>query len=156
MRTITLIILHCSGTRADRRYSMEQCRDDHIRNRKWKDIGYHYYIERDGTLKNGRPEKEQGAHCNDRNRHSIGVCYEGGLDSHGEPADTRTTAQKHTLWKLLSELHIRYPNAIILGHRDMSPDRNGDGCITPEEYLKQCPCFDAMVDYAALQPEGFW
>lgn len=156
MRQISMIILHCSGTRADRHYTFEQCRYDHIHHNRWPDIGYHYYIERDGTLHKGRPEEVKGAHVKNHNNHSIGVCYEGGLDSYGQPADTRTTAQKRTLWQLLSELHTRYPNAIILGHRDLSPDLNSDGKITPEEYIKQCPCFDAMVDYACMQPEGFW
>lgn len=156
MRTITLIILHCSATRADRHYSMEQCRNDHIHHNGWSDIGYHYYIERDGTLKKGRPEATKGAHVHNHNNHSIGVCYEGGLDSNGQPCDTRTDAQKRTLWQLLCDLHNRYPRAIILGHRDLSPDRNGDGKITRNEWQKECPCFDALADYATMQPEGFW
>ena len=37
--------------------------------------------------------------------------------------------------------------ALILGHRDLSPDLNGNGLIEPNEYLKQCPCFDVMKEY---------
>lgn len=83
MRTITLIILHCSGTPEGKSLSFEACKRDHIKNRGFKDIGYHYYVERDGTLHEGRPLEEIGAHCRLHNTHSIGICYEGGLDEDG-------------------------------------------------------------------------
>ena len=84
------------------------------------------------------------------------MCYEGGLDASGEAADTRTKAQRKSLRTLLAQLHSDYPGAIILGHRDLSPDINGDGRITPNEWLKQCPCFDALLDYEDQQPEGLF
>lgn len=130
MRSIAFIILHCSATRCDRRYSFDDCKRDHVKNRKFKDIGYHWYIERDGTICKGRPEEQAGAHCKERNKHSIGVCYEGGLDENGRPADTRTQAQKDSLFDLLIQLHQRYPRAVIMGHHEFNP-------------LKDCPCFDA-------------
>ena len=146
------IILHCSATRVDRRYTFEQCRADHISHRGWRDIGYHYYVELDGSVHIGRPEGLQGAHCRGHNHRSIGVCYEGGLSRYGNPMDTRTEAQKAALWLLLQDLHRRHPHAMIVGHRDLSPDRNGDGRITPDEYVKLCPCFDARREYEELQP----
>ena len=155
MRTITFIILHCSATKAGQCYGFERCRKDHIR-RGMQDIGYHYYITRDGTVHTGRPLSQTGAHCKGHNQHSIGVCYEGGLDAYGEAADTRTKAQCKSLRALLTKLHDEFPDAIILGHRDLSPDRDGNGHITPNEWLKQCPCFDALIDYEDLQPEGLF
>lgn len=80
-------------------------------------------------------------------QHSIGICYEGGLDAQGRACDTRTPAPKRALLELLTDLHRRYPMALILGHRDLSPDLNGNGLIEPNEYLKQCPCFDVMKEY---------
>ena len=150
MRAITLIILHCSATRCNTRYTAAQCSYDHKHHRGWKDIGYHYYVERDGSVHQGRPESVVGAHCKNHNAHSIGVCYEGGLDAQGHAADTRTPAQKEALLELLTDLHRRYPMALILGHRDLSPDLNGNGLIEPNEYLKQCPCFDVMKEYNCL------
>ena len=41
-----------------------------------------------------------------------------------------------------------------MGHRDLSPDTDGDGHVEPEEWLKFCPCFDALWDYGDLEPEG--
>ena len=153
MRTITLIIIHCSATRVDRRYTFRQCRQDH-RARGYKDIGYHYYITRDGQVHEGRPLWQEGAHCLGHNRHSIGICYEGGLSLLGLPADTRTPAQRQSLRALLTRLHEQFPSAVILGHRDLSPDLDGNGKIEPSEWVKFCPCFDAILDYEDLQPAG--
>lgn len=134
MRTITLIVIHCSATPAGKRFSFEDCRTDHIRHRGFSDIGYHYYITREGKVYAGRSEQTVGAHCKNHNRHSIGICYEGGLDADGRPADTRTSAQKAALNTLLRHLHRDYPKALIVGHHDLNP-------------LKACPCFDAAQEY---------
>ena len=152
-RSITLIILHCSATRAEQCYTFQACRRDHLQ-RGFREIGYHYYITRDGQVHEGRPLWQQGAHCHGHNRHSIGICYEGGLDSNGKACDTRTTAQCYSLRQLLIQLRSQYPAAIILGHRDLSPDLDGDGQVEPSEWAKLCPCFDAVLEYADLQPEG--
>lgn len=152
MRTITLIILHCSATRAGQCYTFRKCRQDHLA-RGYCDIGYHYYITRDGQVHEGRPLWKEGAHCKGHNRHSIGICYEGGLDVSGRPCDTRTPEQRQSLRALLTRLHDLYPRAYIMGHRDLSPDLNGDGRISPMEWLKQCPSFDATTEYEDLQPE---
>ncbi len=151
MRTINLIVLHCSATRVDRRYTFRQCRQDH-RARGWKDIGYHYYVTRDGQVHEGRPLWKVGAHCRGHNQHSIGICYEGGLNLLSEPADTRTPTQREALRALLTRLHEQFPSAVIMGHRDLSRDRNADGRVTPDEWEKHCPCFDAIPTYLDLQP----
>lgn len=134
MRSITLIIVHCSANRAGSALRLADI-DRHHRSLGWKGCGYHYVIPTDGTLEEGRPEAEVGAHCRHHNRHSIGICYIGGLSADGTPADTRTEAQRATLRRLLASLHRR----LIVGHRDLDP-------------LKACPCFDAAKEYADLQP----
>ena len=110
------------------------------RQRGWKGIGYHYLIRLDGTVERGRSEAEVGAHCQDHNLHSIGICYVGGLDSRNRPADTRTPAQRMALRMLLETLHARYPRALIVGQHLFHPQ-------------KACPCFDAAAEYADLQPK---
>lgn len=62
-----------------------------------------------------------------------------------------TPAQFAALKQLLKQLKAGYPAAQILGHRDLSPDKNGDGKISPNEWLKTCPCFDVR---AWLKAEG--
>ena len=151
MRTITLIVVHCSAVKPDQTSSAAQI-DTWHRRRGWKlGIGYHYVVRRSGEVEQGRPEYLVGAHCLNHNAHSIGVCYEGGLDIRGpldpkgrlpkqEPADTRTQAQKAALRSLIEDLHRRYPRALIVGHHDLYPP-------------KPCPCFDVVATYRDLQPE---
>ena len=107
-RTITLLIVHCTATSAGREVSLSEV-DQWHRQRGWKGIGYHYLIRLDGTVERGRPETEVGAHCQNHNEHSIGICYVGGLDNLNRPADTRTPAQRMALRELLETLHARYP-----------------------------------------------
>lgn len=128
MRTITLIIIHCSATPEGRSLSFEECRRDHIMHRHFRDIGYHFYITRDGTVHDGQPIEKVGAHCEGHNSHSIGICYEGGLDANGKPADTRTEAQRKALKSLVERMHRLFPKALIVGHHDLNP-------------RKACPCF---------------
>lgn len=150
MRTINKIIIHCSATPEGKDYTVEDIDRDH-RKRGFAKIGYHYVIYRDGTIHQGRKEPEVGAHARGYNANSIGVCYIGGLARDGKTTkDTRTQAQRDALVRLLRELVIRYPDAEILGHRDLSPDKNGDGIVSPNEYIKGCPSFDAKKEYKVI------
>ena len=142
MRVITLIVCHCSAVRPDQQSSAAQIDTWHRKDRHYKfGIGYHYVVRRDGTIEPGRPEWLTGAHCLNHNAHSIGICYEGGLDIRGQPADTRTAAQKASMRTLLEDLHRRYPKALIVGHHDLNPQ-------------KACPCIENVArEYADLQPK---
>lgn len=141
MREINLIVVHCSATRADRDFTENDLEVCH-RHRGFNGAGYHFYIRKNGDIKNTRPLEKPGAHALGYNAHSIGICYEGGLDVRYRPADTRTEWQKHSLRVLIRTLLMDYPGCRVCGHRDLSPDRNGDGCISPEEWVKECPCFE--------------
>ncbi len=134
MRHITLIVIHCSAVKPDQQSSAAQIDSWHRQRGFHLGIGYHYVIRRDGTLEMGRPEYMVGAHCKNHNQHSIGVCYEGGLNARGDPADTRTPQQRETLRQLINELRERYPKAIVVGHHNLNP-------------LKACPCFDAIKEF---------
>ena len=141
MREINLIVVHCSATRADRDFTENDLEVCH-RHRGFNGAGYHFYIRKNGDIKNTRPLEKPGAHALGYNAHSIGICYEGGLDVRYRPADTRTEWQKHSLRVLIRTLLMEYPGCRVCGHRDLSPDRNGDGRISPEEWVKECPCFE--------------
>ena len=136
-----MIIIHCSAVKPDQTSSAAQIDTWHRRDNHWKfGIGYHYVIRRDGEIESGRPEWMVGAHCLNHNAHSLGVCYEGGLDIRGQPDDTRKPAQKAAMRTLLEQLHERYPRAVIVGHRDLNPE-------------KDCPGFENVAkEYADLQP----
>lgn len=141
MREINLIVVHCSATRADRDFTENDLEVCH-RHRGFNGAGYHFYIRKNGDIKNTRPLEKPGAHALGYNAHSIGICYEGGLDVRYRPADTRTEWQKHSLRVLIRTLLMDYPGCRVCGHRDLSPDRNGNGRISPEEWVKECPCFE--------------
>ena len=104
---------------------------------------YHFYIARDGHVRQRLPLSVQGCHAKGFDRCSVGICYEGGLDERGHPADTRTDFQKHSLRVLVMLLLRDYPGSRLCGHRDLSPDLDCNGEIEPEEWIKACPCFDA-------------
>ena len=153
MKTIDAIVIHCSATRAGQDVRASDI-DKWHRERGFAMIGYNYVIDIDGTVEKGRPLTMDGAHCNTAglsgkvyNKHSIGICYVGGLDKYGRPADTRTPAQKIALTKLVNELMAKYPIVEVIGHRDASPDKNGDGKITQNEWMKTCPCFDVKAEF---------
>ena len=140
MRTITFIVIHCSAVRPDQMSSAAQIDSWHRDRGFHLGIGYHYVVRRNGEIEPGRPEWLIGAHCLHHNSHSIGVCYEGGLDIRGQPADTRTPEQKAALRWLLTMLHKAYPRALIVGHHDLNP-------------AKDCPCIpDVANEYKDLQP----
>lgn len=145
-RTITDIVVHCTATRAWQDFSADDIRRMH-KAQGWSDIGYHYVVRLDGTIENGRDVDIIGAHVEGHNKNSIGVVYVGGLDNQGKAKDTRTENQKNSLLLLLMDLRKLYPKAKISGHRDFSPDKNGDGTISPDEFIKACPCFDAITEY---------
>ena len=142
MRKINHLIIHCSATREDRPYTVAELQNDHL-SRGFHGIGYHYYIRRDGTVTNTRPIELVGAHVKGYNKHSIGICYEGGLDASGNPKDTRTPEQRSALRLHVAQLLRRFKDEVrVCGHRDLSPDLNGDGTVEPREWVKQCPCFE--------------
>ena len=150
MRKINLIVIHCSATRADRSLTPDDLEMQH-RRRGFNGTGYHYYIRKDGTVHLTRPIERIGAHAKGFNAHSIGICYEGGLDCRGRPADTRTPAQRATLRQLVGQLQEKFSGCRVCGHRDLSPDLNGNGEIEPEEWIKQCPCFEVAKEFKELE-----
>ena len=145
MRKIDMIVIHCSATRADVPLSPRQLDEMH-RQRGFDGCGYHYYVRRDGEICTMRPVDRPGAHAKGDNQHSSGVCYAGGRDEQGRPADTRTELQKRSLRVLVRVLAMDFQTRRIVGHRDLSPDLNGDGVIEPEEWTKVCPCFDVGTE----------
>ena len=127
---VRYIVLHCSATRCNTDYTEEMLLRDHLAS-KFKGIGYHFYIRKDGRRVQGRKLLEVGAHAVPYNRCSIGVCYEGGLDENGRPCNTMTEKQRDELTDLLTILHKLFPKARIVGHRDL-----------PGTVPKACPCLD--------------
>jgi len=150
-REVDLIVIHCSASKETVDYTFEQCIRDH-RARGFHTCGYHRFISKDGTVHFGRDFDHVGAHVAGHNGHSIGICYEGGCDKNGKAKDTRTEEQKIALIQVITEAVLWAEGNItrICGHRDMSPDKDGDGVVEPHEWVKACPCFDASPEYYSL------
>lgn len=135
-RKINEIIVHCSATKPEQGFTMEDVERWHTRERGFNGIGYHFVVETDGRVRPGRAMNRIGAHCLGHNARSVGVCYMGGIGPDGSPADTRTPRQKAAMLALLTALARSFPGARIRSHRDFA--------------RKACPCFDATAEYAPL------
>lgn len=147
MRQIERIFIHC--TAGNQNATVE----DLIREFKakgWRYSGYHYLVMANGAIKQLLPDSEISNGVKGYNSTAINVAYIGGIDTEGKAIDNRTGPQKKALRKLLTLLKSRYPEAEILGHRDISPDTNGNGKVDVWERIKECPCFDAKDEYKDL------
>lgn len=104
-------------------------RDYHMKHNGWRDIGYHGYIEEDGTYMTGRPEDHIGAGASGFNHHALHICVAG----HGDYAPFNT-AQEATLIMRLTRWcrEHRLPAERVIGHRET--DEHGG----PPVY-KTCP-----------------
>lgn len=145
MRKINFIVVHCSAGKPNQK--TEDIISYWKRVLGWKTVGYHKLISSNGEVETLALDETITNGVKGHNHHSIHICYKGGWNSQ----DTRTIEQKTALIKVLKEYKQKYPNAIILGHRDLSPDLNKDGKITPNEWVKICPCFDAQQEYKNLK-----
>lgn len=142
IKHVAYLVVHCSATPASRDIGRKEIDVMH-RQRGFVMIGYHYVIRRNGVIEKGRPDDQPGAHVENLNSKSLGICLVGGVKPDGKTGeDNFTPEQKTALRELLTKLHGSHADAMILGHRDLSPDRNGDHKISSNEWLKECPCFD--------------
>lgn len=148
-RPIKYIFVHC--TAGDQNTTPQQLLDFFYRVKKWSRPGYHYVVNKDGIVTQLWGEDKYSNGVKGLNMNSINVAWIGGATkSHPNGIDNRTTAQKSALREVMKELKRKYPKAKIMGHRDTSEDKNHNGIIDPWERIKECPCFDAMKEYADI------
>lgn len=148
IKSVDYLVVHCSATPAAKDIGRREIDVMH-RQRGFMGIGYHYVIRRNGVVEKGRPDDQPGAHVEGYNSRSLGICMVGGVKPDGKTAECNfEKAQYEALRTLLTTLKARHPDAEIVGHRDLSPDKNRDGIISPNEWLKECPTFDAPAWWA--------
>ena len=133
-----LIVIHCTATNPNSRLTVQALRMMHKR-RGFSDIGYNEWIDRAAVLQPGRGVFEVGAHVAGYNSVSYGISLEGGLYEFDA-----TDAMMATLLRRSRQLVEIFPHAKFCGHRDLSPDLNGNGIIEPFEHMKECPRFDVI------------
>ena len=120
----------------------------------WKSPGYHVLVEPDGTAHELLPIEEVSNGVKGFNSSIINISYIGGVDKEGKAVDNRTPEQKTTILRYLKKWKKMFPKAVIQGHRDFSPDKNGNGRIDPWERIKECPSFDAKIEYSYLMADS--
>jgi hypothetical protein len=162
-RTIKKIIIHCSATPNGRRDTLSSIDAGHkargfrrnsqyvrSHNPELKHIGYHRIILADGTRRTGRHLEEIGSHVRGNNSDSIGVMMMG-TDKFSEQQwiglrEEIMQLAREILNKKITSVEqclnaLKEAGITIGGHRDFSPDLNGDGQVTRNEWLKICPGF---------------
>lgn len=144
MRQIKRIFVHCTAGPQTQTVAEIQRYWKNVN--KWKSPGYHYIIKPDGEIVPLQPEDKPSNGVAGYNSTSINVCYIGGVDKKGRAVDNRTDAQKESLIKILKDLKSRYPDAEILGHREIWGQ-------DPSKWHKMCPCFPAKAEYEHIMDE---
>lgn len=151
MRKISYICLHC--TASPQTQTIEAIQNYWKNSLGWKTPGYHYIIKPDGEAVNLQPIEKPSNGVKNHNHNSIHISYIGGVvtssndpvNAKGSPIDNRTEAQKQTQKELITKFNKQFSDAIILGHRDFSPDKNRNGIIEPSEWIKSCPSFSVKA-----------
>jgi hypothetical protein len=150
-RKITEIIVHCTATRPDwwdrksTAAKVAEIRRWHTAPKPagngWSDIGYHFLIDRDGTIAKGRDMSRDGAHVLGRNKGTIGISLFGG---HGSAetdhfADHFTPKQDAALRTLIADLRKQYGDVPVTGHNQYA--------------AKACPGFNVPAWFTAKAPK---
>ena len=143
MRKIKYIAVHC--TAGSQKSTVNDLLEE-FRKKGWKAPGYHYVITADGKIHQLLDTEKVSNGVKGYNSVTVNIAYTGGMDG----VDNRTDEQKKSLVVLLKLLRKRYPDAVIQGHRDFSTDRNGNGKIEKNEWIKKCPGFDAKTEYKGI------
>jgi hypothetical protein len=126
-KTVDTIFIHCSATRPDwmegRSFAEKVAEITRWhRQRGWKAIGYHWIIDRDGQVAQGRSEKTVGAHVQNHNSGSIGICLIGGFGSNeNDPFEKNfTPEQDAALRNLIEDIELRTPIKSVRGHNEVA------------------------------------
>ena len=133
MRDLKRIILHCTATPEGAHFDIATIRRWHVQGNGWKDIGYHYLIYLDGSVHEGRPIEQIGAHTSGHNKDSIGIVYVGGVDAAGKAKDTLNAAQEVAMVNLIKALRAEHGQMSLHGHNEFA--------------AKACPSFNVKTKF---------
>ena len=139
-RATEYVVWHCSATPPSQDIGAAQISIMH-KARGFDDIGYALVVRRDGRIETGEALGKRGAHVRGLNSVSVGICMIGGVDEDGNSENNFTDEQWQAARHAFEFLTLLYPDASHVGHRDLSPDSDGDGRVQRHEFLKDCPCY---------------
>lgn len=122
-REVDRVFLHCSASDQPAHDDISVIRKWHVEGNGWADVGYHYFIKKDGTIQAGRPLEHNPAAQAPHNRRTIAICV------HGLLLEKFTTAQMTAVTNLCRAINDAYKgNVTFHGHREVA--------------RKTCPVFD--------------
>ena len=137
MRDLKRIIIHCTAAPEGKHFDVATIRRWHVKDRGWKDIGYHYVIYLDGSVHEGRPVEQVGAHTSGHNADSIGIVYVGGCDAKMKAKDTLNEAQETAMVNLIKALREQHGELSLHGHNEYA--------------AKACPSFKVKDKFSWLK-----
>lgn len=140
-KTTDFIAIHCSASPPDCDWGAKDIDRMH-RARGWRGIGYHFVICRDGSIEEGRPLMEPGAHVRGYNSRSVGICMIGGVDNNMKPENNFADPQWSSLAALVRQMKAEFPNAKVKGHNEFP------------NVAKACPSFDVQAWLNDWFPDG--
>ena len=133
-RFVECVHIHCSASDRPEHDNVDVIRDWHLQ-RGFSDIGYHFFISKDGAVHKGRDLEEIPASARGFNTGSLAICL------HGLEEDLFTGAQFNSLRDLCKQIDDAYFNTMVFkGHTEMDPG-------------KTCPVFDYRT-VLGLDPSG--
>ena len=121
-RAVSRVFLHCSASDRPEHDDVAVMRQWHRAN-GWADVGYHFFVRKDGTIQPGRSLELVPAAQAGHNTGTIAICL------HGLDRDLFTDAQFTSLRGLAAEIDAAYGGRLTWhGHCEVS--------------AKACPVFD--------------
>lgn len=124
MGPITRITVHHDGmppvllrSKADVIDRLETIRRSHT-NRDWADIGYHFIIDPQGRVWEGRPTRFQGAHVRDHNEQNLGILVLGNFEEQAPTSAALTAMDNFVADRMRAH---RVPITRVLTHQEISP-----------------------------------
>lgn len=158
MRIINYIYIHCSAGHSDLEGVKRWWFTPKPNGMGWNTGGYHKWVDYDGLITDVYPLSQITNGVLGKNKDAAHISYRGGVDKKNVKVskDTRTEMQKvgilEAIREILEELkqYQDISKIKIMGHRDASPDKNGNGVIEPWERIKDCPSFEAIPEYKGI------
>jgi len=112
-RKIHRVFIHCSASDHPHHDNINTIKSWHLA-RDFADVGYHFFIQKDGTLEYGRDIEKTPAAQKGHNLYTLAICM------HGLKEENFTQAQFDTLNKLAVQIEHNYENISFHGHCEVS------------------------------------
>ena len=102
------------------------------REKGWGDIGYHFAIDREGRIWQGRQLNWQGAHVKDHNEGNIGVVTLGNFDRQAPAASQLSSLNKCVTW-LIKRYQVPLTN--VRTHQEWNGARTACPGVNLQRYM---------------------